>query len=189
MKLAGLDGLYGGNGLHPARCPQTVPDQALGGIHLDRAGVAEHFVQGSDLSHVAYLCAGGMCIDVVHLQCSSSWSHSMQRHTFPAEQHQPQCCKLCMSGVRRSGCLAMQRPISPQDWKIAVMAQCKPRKGPIAASHSLTGPCEKFLQSTQPAACCNTLHNLSWGLDTRASETVSGAKALSSHTTGNTKGI
>ena len=82
VQLAGLDGLDGGNGFQAARCPKAVSDHALGGIHLDCTGVAEHLVQRSDLSNIAHLCAGCMRIDVVHLQFSSSQPPSYRNAEF-----------------------------------------------------------------------------------------------------------
>ena len=67
VKLAGLNGFDGSNGLHAASSPQAVPDHALGCIHLDLAGVVEHLAQGLDFCNVPHQRACGMGIDVVDL--------------------------------------------------------------------------------------------------------------------------
>ena len=77
VQLAGLDGFDGGYGLHAPCSSQAVADHALGRIHLDLAGVAEHGSQGLDLCNVAHQRTGRMRIDVVDLHAISTKAHKV----------------------------------------------------------------------------------------------------------------
>ena len=53
MQPAGLDGLDRRNGLHSGGGSEAVPNERLGGVHLQVTGVAEGTLDGLDLRNVA----------------------------------------------------------------------------------------------------------------------------------------
>ena len=72
MEFAGLDGLDEGDGLYAASSTQAVPCHALGGIHLDLAGVVEDLAQRLDLRDIPDQGTCGVCIHVIHLHGGST---------------------------------------------------------------------------------------------------------------------
>mmetsp|Transcript_12588 Transcript_12588/g.22877 ORF Transcript_12588/g.22877 Transcript_12588/m.22877 type:complete len:450 (-) Transcript_12588:354-1703(-) len=63
----GFDGLDRGHGLHTPGSSQAVPNERLGGVHLDAVHVGEHFPDGLHLRNITQISAGGVGVDVVDL--------------------------------------------------------------------------------------------------------------------------